>query len=1001
MSVYKKFNHFAGKYDMMQNRKHTQEWTITEESFDITKNQVNETLFSLGNGYLGMRGTFEEGLLYHSIEGTYLNGFYETRPIGYGEKMHGFAETSQTMLNVANSKVITLHLDDEEFSLLRGKLLEYRRVLNMRTGILSRRIHWKSPQGKEVEISIERAVLHTRPNLAFISYTVTPLNFDGIISLHSGIDGEPHNGDNGVEGHDPRLGSGFQENVFTLIEKSMTPDSALLIQQTGTTQLRVACGIQHRLLTNRPYTPGQYSEGNAVGHMFYRIQAKQDQSVTLQKYIAYMTSRDVEPEQLAVATCEELQRAVDTGIEGLKQEQASYLDAFWERADIRIEGDDDVQRGLRFNLFHLLQSTGKDGRTNIAAKGLAGQGYEGHYFWDTEIFVLPFFLYTKPEIARKLLEFRYHTLDSAREQARQMSHSRGALYPWRTINGEECSASYDRGTAQYHINADIAFAIRRYVDATDDQDFLKQYGAEILFETARFWIDLGHFDPEQGGQFCIHSVTGPDEYTILVNNNAYTNLMAREHLRFAYETAIWLYGEEPEQYAALTTTIGLQDDEPNSWKEAADKMYVPYNEEKGIIPQDDAFLSKAIWDFEHIPQEHYPLLLHYHPLVLNRYQVCKQADLMLAEFLLNEQFDVAQKKRDYDYYEKITTHDSSLSPCIFGIMASEIGYRNKAYQYFMHTATTDLDDKKGNTKDGIHTANMAGAWMSIVFGFAGMRAHNGVLSFAPTIPEQWTFYTFCMEYKHRQLNVSVDHQHVDIQLLKGKPLDIKLNGETFQLRRNSMNTPINAFIFDLDGVITDTAEYHFQAWSRLAADEGIPFTRKENEHLRGVSRRKSLELLLGDHREGYTEEQMEEMMERKNGYYTTLLTRITEQDILPGTREILHDLKRRGINTAIGSASKNARTILERLGLLDQFDAVSDGLCVEKAKPAPDVFLYAAKELGIEPEHCVVVEDARAGVEAALAGEMIAVGIGPEERVGNAHFRYSTVADMQLDEILG
>ncbi|HBE80681.1 MAG TPA: hypothetical protein DDW65_23285, partial [Firmicutes bacterium] len=471
----------------------------------------------------------------------------------------------------------------------------------------------------------------------------------------------------------------------------------------------------------------------------------------------------------------------ETGFTMMTQQQLKFLNEFWYLSDVEIKGDPAIQQGLRFNLFHLLQSVGRDGRTNIAAKGLTGEGYEGHYFWDTETYILPFFLYNNPGISRKLLEFRYNTLGKAKERARQMSHPKGALFPWRTINGEECSTYFPGGTAQYHINADIAFAIKRYMEATADWDFLIQYGAEILFETARLWENLGDYIPQKDNQFCINGVTGPDEYTALVNNNCYTNLMARENLDYAYQVALWLKENTPQAYQRLAINIGLEESELAAWKKAAANMYIPYDPELKVHPQDDDFLNRAAWDFSRTPPENYPLLMHYHPLVIYRHQVCKQADLILALFLLGDQFSQEQKRRDFDFYEKITTHDSSLSTCIFSIVASEIGYVDKAYQYFLNTVRTDLDDIQGNTKDGIHAANMAGTWMCLVYGFAGMRAYDGALSFNPTLPELWQEYRFKITLRGSVLELGIDQTGVSFHLLQGNALTLSCYGKPVHL----------------------------------------------------------------------------------------------------------------------------------------------------------------------------------------------------------------------------
>lgn len=746
-------------------------WQLVESEFEPERNLNQETLLALGNGYIGMRGTFEEGISgeVRSVEGTYLNGFYESDPIRYGEKFQGYPDVGQTMLNVANAKVVRLYVDGELMRWENGRFLSYSRTFDMRHGLLRRELHWQSSSGKEVAVESERLVLHAHKHLALIRYTVTPLNFSGNIVLYSGIDGQAKNLSSD---DDPRLGAGFDEDVLQFRDRTITAETAVLHQQTKTTGFHVVCGIHNKMEGERPFTAQPLVDDEyRLGHRF-AIDAAQGEAVTLVKTIAYATSRDVDETELVAVVQRELERGTAVGYQALKTEQADFMADFWYHADVVIKGDDQLQLGLRFNMFHLLQSVGRDGHTNIAAKGLTGQGYEGHTFWDTEIYILPFFLYTNPAISRKLLEYRYHILDKARQRARQMAHPIGALFPWRTIGGEECSAYYPAGTAQYHINADVAFAIKRYYDATQDAEFMQQFGAEILFETARLWLNVGHYNSDK---FHIDAVTGPDEYTALVNNNAYTNLMAAENLRFAAHIADWLQQEYPHTYQTLAEKIALAPEEAAAWAQAAAQMFVPYDEERQLLAQDDSFLQKAVWDFANTPADHYPLLLHYHPLVLYRYQVCKQADAVLAEFLLHDQFDLAQKKRDYDYYEPLTTHDSSLSACIFGIMAAEVGYPDKAYRYFIDTAIADLDNKKGNTKDGIHAANMAGAWLSIAFGFGGMRVGNGLI-FNPIIPSHWESYSFRVQYQGRLIEVTVTQEASTYKLLDGDPLEVQIAG---------------------------------------------------------------------------------------------------------------------------------------------------------------------------------------------------------------------------------
>ncbi|MHB8749067.1 MAG: glycoside hydrolase family 65 protein [Aggregatilineales bacterium] len=756
------------------------EWEVVEDGYKPEYNYRNETIFALGNGYLGTRGTFEEGysgLPGTSVDATYLNGFYESEIIRYPEIAYGFAEKSQTMLNVTNGKIIRLFLEDEPLNLLTGTILEYRRILNLREGFLQRKLTWRSPQGREISLDIRRLVSLSNKHLAAIHYELTPLNFNGAIRLESALDGDVSNV---TTSNDPRLGSGLQGRVLNIEEKITDGSFAALRQRTTHTRFALVCTMDHQLETEASVHMESASTEFTV-QMVYRIDVKTGQSIRLNKYLAYVTSQDYEEANLLTKARATVIEAKAGGFEHLRTEQAKFLSEFWADADIEIKGDVALQQGIRFNMFHLIQAVGRDGKTNICAKGLTGEGYEGHYFWDTEMYVVPFFVYNEPMISRKLLEYRYSILDKARQRARQMAHPRGALFAWRTIDGEECSAYFPAGTAQYHIDADIAFAIRTYVNATGDTEFLLHYGAEMLFETARLWADLGAFIPDKDNQFCINGVTGPDEYTAIVDNNCYTNLMARANLLYACGTAYWMQLNAPDDYKRLIAKIGLEESEVALWKLAGDHMYIPYDEVRRLYKQDDSFLDKEPWDFRNTPPENYPLLIHYHPLVIYRHQVCKQADFVLALFLLGNLFTIEEKRRNYDFYEKVTTHDSSLSTCIFSIVASEIGYHDKAYAYFMNTARMDLDDYHGNVKDGVHIANMAGTWMCLVNGFAGMRAYDGLLSFNPYLPESWDGYSFNVTYQGRLVKVTVSKTAVDYELLKGEPLSITHRTEQVKL----------------------------------------------------------------------------------------------------------------------------------------------------------------------------------------------------------------------------
>ncbi len=741
-------------------------WRVTETHFMEKEYKLNETIFSLGNGYLGVRGGFEEGFSGSQMNGTYINGFYEEYPFDYPDFIFANPINDQFMVNVADAKVMRIEIDREPFCLTTGTIDKYSRTLNMQTGCMQRSVRWKSPRGKTIELLFQRLVSFEDPHVYVIRCQIRT-SAEADISLYSGVfAGGPVLAD-----QDNTLFS--REKLNQRMQVTHIGASALCLeveQKCKISGLAVACAAEH-VVEGFSNEPEATILADAVG-LTWRGKVKAGNQITLTKYIAYATSRDDVENAILQNAKQFALHANHTGWESLAQAQHTYLDQYWQKADVEIEGDPALQQGVRFNTFHLLQSVGRDGKTNIAAKGLTGEGYSGHTFWDSEGFAVPFFLYHSPQIARALLEYRYFTLEGAKTRAKQMSHTRGALYPWRTINGDECSSYYPAGTAQYHINADIAIAIKKYYMATGDRSFMVDMGAEILFETARIWAEVGWFAPSKGGMYSIPCVTGPDEYTVLVDNNAYTNYMAREHLNFAIDIHRLLEQEYPKQVKLLKARINLGIDEIELWQKIADNMYLPYDSEMKIIPQDDGFLAKPDWPFARTPKDDYPLQWHHHMLIIYRHRVCKQADTVLAEFVLSNHFSLEQKKRDFDFYEPITVHDSSLSACIFSIMANEVGYPEKAYDYFIQTSRLDLDNCQSNSELGIHMANMAGTWMCVINGFAGMRTTGGKLLFQPRLPKQWSGLTFKLNWQGSILKIRVTRENTTYTLVSGDRLKI-------------------------------------------------------------------------------------------------------------------------------------------------------------------------------------------------------------------------------------
>ncbi|MDQ1914531.1 beta-phosphoglucomutase [Paenibacillus sp. GD4] len=954
-------------------------WTVTENEFDTETNQRDETVFTVGNGYIGMRGNLEEG--YEgpqgtSLHGTYLNGFYDSSLISYPKaRHHAHPMYHQTMLNVTDGKIIELSVDGETFSLFRGKTTEYQRRLDLRKGTVTRSQVWETKSGKKVRIRIERFASFTNKHLALVRYEVTPLNFSGELLLVSAINGLVANQ---ASGGDPRAGSAFTGQVLHTKETYEHNTFGAILQETTMTGFALVCGIEHSL--NHPYELETKLEGQRLEKRFH-VAAAENSTVVLDKFITYYSSKDYPKAELLQRATEELEEAKSDGFEQKADLHQTYLEGYWKTTDVQVEGDDALQQALRFNAFHLLQSVGRDGRTNIGAKGITGEGYDGHYFWDTETYILPFFLYTCPDIAKQLLRYRHHILPKAKARAAEMSQA-GALYAWRTIDGEETSAYPAASTAQYHINADICYALKTYVEATGDKEFLYREGAEMLFETSRFFEDAGAWIEGRG--FCITGVTGPDEYTTVIDNNTYTNVMVKDQLEYAVKVAAELQAERPERWAELKAAMGLSQEEVAAWAKAAEHMYI--HRQNGLIGQDDSFLNKPVWDFANTPKDKYPLMMHYHALVINRHQVLKQADLVMAMYTQGNRFTSWEKQRNYNYYEPLTTHDSSLSSCIHGIVGAELGYMDKAYDYFMHTARVDLDDYHRNVKDGIHTASMAGGWLMIASGFAGMRQVNGKLYFRPDIPAGWPGYTFPLMYRGSVLSIRVTKEHTIYRLVEGEPVTIYHLGSPVQVSGEIMlpNRKLEAVIFDLDGVLTDTAEFHYEAWLELARELDIPFDREYNENLKGVDRRKSLELILQRGTRTYSEAEKEQFMARKNERYQELIRSIRPEHILPGISELLSDLRSRGIHTAVASASRNAPFILDSLGIAGHFDYIVDAGALERGKPDPEIFLKAADALGVVPKNCIGIEDAYSGLEAVRDANMVSIGVGDRETLNIA-----------------
>jgi alpha,alpha-trehalose phosphorylase len=761
---------------MAQHRSFRSEpWAVRETELNLSRLAESEAIFALSNGHIGLRANLEEGEP-HGLPGTYLNSFYETHPMAHAEAGYGYPEVGQTLVNVTNGKIIRLLVDDEPFDVRYGRLRAHERVLDLRAGVLRRQAEWVSPAGQEVRLSSVRLVSFAQRAVAAILYEVEPLGARARLVVQSElVTNEPLPA---AIQDDPRASSGMG-SALSSEYFSDHANRVVLVHSTKRSGLRMAAGMDH-VVEGPPTTQTTAESSEDLGRVTVATELEPGQRIRLVKFLGYgWSSRRSLPsvrDQVEAA----LAAARRSGWEGLLSAQRDYLDDFWDRADVELEGDAELQQAVRFALFHVLQAGARAEGRAIAAKGLTGPSYDGHTFWDTETFVLQPLTYTVPHAAGDALRWRHATLDLARERAKILGLE-GASFPWRTIRGQAISKYWPASTAAFHINADISAAVVRYLVATGDDTFEREAGLELLVETARLWLSLGHHDAR--GRFRIDGVTGPDEYSAIADNNVYTNLMAQNNL--------WAAADTVERHPDRARELGVDPDEVAAWQDAARAMFIPYDEALGVHPQAEEFTEHAVWDFAHTDPDQYPLMLHFHYFDLYRKQIVKQADLVLALYLRGDAFSLDAKARNFEYYEPLTVRDSSLSAFAQAVVAAEVGHLELAYDYFGEAALLDLGNLHHNTRDGVHLASLAGAWIAAVAGFGGMRDYGGSLSFAPRLPERLSRLAFRLCFQGRRIRVEVDHRQARYTLLQGSPLDVAHHGATVTLAPDeSVTRPI-------------------------------------------------------------------------------------------------------------------------------------------------------------------------------------------------------------------
>lgn len=741
------------------------ETALVERDFDEKEINHLESLFALGNGYLGMRGTYDEPTA-GEVCGMYINGVFATKQYNHLVKFKGYATKNEFTVNLPDWRIFTVTVDGETAAFSDNNISEHERRLEFDTGRLTRNFVFSTTSGKQVKIESIRLLNRKEVHGAEISYTVTPLNFSGEVQISSAI---IKNTILRNQYNTETESESFTDNVYTI--KQLIP----------TTGQHAAVSVAHTVKGNN-YVVKDY---NTPEKYTYCVNFALDKGETARvvKYAAFAGSIDG-IENMTDYTESLAKENREKGFDFFVNEQAEFWKEHWEKADIKIEGSPADQQAVRYSLFQLKQQLATVNNCSIGATGLTGPGYSGQVFWDTEMYLMPYYNFTDPYSQKELLMYRYRILDKARARAKEFD-LRGAMYAWCSIDGEETSVVYEASTAEYHLNSDIAYAVWRYVDSTGDKDFLYSYGAEVVLETAVFMSLRGKFVKARGGKFCINAVCGPDEYACGVNNNFYTNLTVKRHFEYAVSVLDDMRENAPDRLTKLLNKIGFTSEDEERIAKAAENMYLPYNDEYGIYMQDDSYLYEDPVDMTKIPMN-VDLRGLYHPLDLWRLQVSKQADVCLATFLHGDFFSKDQKERCYAYYEKRCNHGSSLSPAIYSISAAELD-RPEAYEFFRYTAYMDLYDFKGNTSNGIHIACNGGVWMSVINGFLGMRHYKDGLHFEPKIPKAWNKYSTDITYKGAVIGIEVSHGKTAFTIKSGDSVKFYISGKAIVLT-NSNNS---------------------------------------------------------------------------------------------------------------------------------------------------------------------------------------------------------------------
>lgn len=974
-------------------------WQIIENNFDVDQPEIAASIFSQANEFIGTRGNLEEGFSGNSLNGSFYNGIFESVKNDYTVwQKKGAPDTGYFIANGIKWIGLKPSVDGECLDMAESNISSYKRRLDMKTGLLSREFIWHTKSAKSLKMLFERFVSMGNHTMAAVRLTVTAENCDCKLELDVSLDALD------TRSLLSRKNCIEETGRFVDLEKGM----AVLTEETINTKESISCAM-NIVCNNSIQWTDKSKEQKDIVILNGNLELKKGQPVTVTKYIGCSSTALMEKSKCQEAAQTSVAQAADIGFDKLFSGHCVCWDKYWEQNDIVIKGDEAAQQGIRFCLFQLqMTKNGLSNKFNIAPKGLTGEMYVGATWWDTETYNYPFYVFTNPKAAKDLLEYRYNQFSRYRKRAKIMKRE-GAQLPFVTTNGDEMCSIWDLSMFEVHINCALAFAIWLW-DKVYEDDFINNQGAEMLVESARYCVSRTDFSWKLN-KYVVNTVVGPDEYRPMSNNNAYTNGMFKFTISFTYETIQKLKTDFPERYKELEAQIDIKAAEIEKWKDVADNMYVPpLDDDLGVIPQDDLFMNSSLCLAYNIPQEEIPISGHWSYDMLLEKSVLKQPDTILAYLLLGDIFsDRETMARTYRFYEPRTIHDSSLSPCIHSILASEFGLKNQAYNYYLRSARLDLDDYN-KTSMGLHMSSLSGAWMSVIMGFGGMRWHKDNISLSPYLPGHWDGYSFNVKLDKSLLKVEVSSDTTSIYNKTESDVTINLYGENILIKAGQkFDIPLKepeypnknrGALFDLDGVLVHTDKFHYEAWKELADEEKIYFDEKINNRLRGVSRKQSLEIILEKSNEAYTAQEKERMLERKNIYFCELINKLTPSDLMPGTRELLTGLKETGWQTALCSSSKNAKTICEKLGIASLFDGFIDGTMIEHTKPHPEIFLKACKSLKLFPGDCVVFEDAQVGIDAAKTIGTAAVGIcGSGQELSGADVNVEEIAKIKINDL--